>query len=546
MAKSNLTLVTALFDLGRGEMGTSFSRSFEHYKECFSRLLKLDFNLVIFCDDDLEEFIWKYRKAENTRIVKRSKDDLRSFPFYGKIQEIRNKPSWQNQAGWIPDSTQAKLELYNPLVMSKQFFLNDATLYNFFDTEYFLWIDAGLANTVSLENYLDATFERRITKHMNKMLYVCFPYDGTVEVHGFEKTKLNELADANTQFVARGGVFGGSKFAINDINDIYYNLLDQTLNAGFMGTEESIFTIIAHKHRSKCNVRMIECNGLVVKFFEDLKKENIKISDTPLAFYILTFNLPKQLEFWITAFKKAYPKEFAKHKKYVINNSNNPKVSEQYASLFRDNNIEVIHEGSNIGINDGRALAAKHFENSDHDYMVFFEDDMLMHNGDIKVCKNGFNTFTEGLFDKAIQILDNNELDYLKLSFSEFFGDNHDDWAWFNVPAGKKAIYFPSVDATEKGLEKKTHIDYTGQHRGISFAVGNYHYCNWPLLFSRKGNRKVFLDVEYEHKYEQTIMSHTRSLMHDKKIKAGCLLMSTINHVRKYHYDKEDRKENKH
>lgn len=545
MNKSNLTLVTALFDLGRGEMGTSFSRSFEHYKECFSRLLKLDFNLVIFCEPELDEFIWQFRTHENTRIVRRTKDDLRAFPFYSKIQQIRTNPNWLNQAGWLADSTQAKLELYNPLVMSKQFFLNDATLFNFFETEYFLWVDAGLSNTVSLETYFDATFEKRIIKHLKKMMYVCFPYDGKVEVHGFEKNKMNALADTETEFVARGGVFGGPKFAINEFNDIYYNLLDQTLNNGYMGTEESIFTIMAYRHASKCNINMIEGNGLVVKFFEDLKKEPLNKNIEPLAIYVLTYNLPDQLELWINSFKKAYPKEFKKFKKYVINNSNDISIKDKYNQLFKDNNLEVIHENENIGINDGRQLAAEHFDQTDHEYMIFFEDDMLLHDGTIKVCKNGFNTFTEGLFQKSMEIVENNNLDYLKLSFSEFFGDAHMDWSWENVPRAKIDIYFPNVNESED-IRKKTKIDYTANHRGLSYALGTYHYCNWPLLFSKKGNKAIFLDVKFEHKYEQTFMSHVKSLMHENKIKAGCLLFSAINHVRQFHYVGKTRRENKH
>lgn len=544
MNKSNLTLVTALFDLGRGEMGTDFSRSFEHYKECFSRLLKLDFNLVIFCEPELNDFIWEYRKDHNTRIVNRSKDDIRSFPFYEKIQKIRKTPSWLAQSGWLADSTQAKLELYNPLVMSKQFYLNDATLFNFFNTDYFLWVDAGLSNTVSLERYFDATFEKRITRHLNKMLYVCFPYDDqAVEVHGFTKSKLNELADINTQFVARGGVFGGSKFSINEINEIYYNLLDQTLNNGFMGTEESIFTIIAYKYRSKCNIKMIEGNGLVYKFFEDLLNEPLSREATQLAFYVLVFNFPKQMELWINSFKKAFPKDFETVKKYVINNSDDIGVAAKYKELFDAHNFEVIHEGSNVGINDGRHIAAEHFDKSEHDYMIFFEDDMLMHDGTIKYCKNGFNTYIDNLFQKSMQIIEDNKLDYLKLSFTEFYGDNHEDWAWYNVPEVKRKEYYPPQ---ENSLEKKVKISYTGNHRGLSFGVGTYHYCNWPLMFSKIGNSKIFMEVQYEHKYEQTIMSHVRNLIEEKKVKPGCLFLSSINHLRQFHYEKEKRKENKH
>src|SRR5690606_497911 len=177
-----------------------------------------------------------------------------NFPFYEQVQKIRTDEKWYNYAGWLPDSTQAKLELYNPLVMSKQFFLNDATHFNFFDTKYFLWIDAGIANTIGdPTHYLDKDFERRIIGDMNKMLYVAFPYDGTLEVHGFEKNAMNNYAGSETKFVCRGGIFGGPKHAINDINDIYYGLLNDTLNNGLMGTEESIFTIIAYKHPEKVN-----------------------------------------------------------------------------------------------------------------------------------------------------------------------------------------------------------------------------------------------------------------------------------------------------
>ena len=90
--KKNLTLVTALFDIGRDNIDAGFSRKFEHYLECFSKLLKLDYPLVIFCDEKVEEFVWKHRKHENTRVVRKTEKDLQNFPFYDRIQKIRKKP----------------------------------------------------------------------------------------------------------------------------------------------------------------------------------------------------------------------------------------------------------------------------------------------------------------------------------------------------------------------------------------------------------------------------------------------------------------------
>lgn len=183
---NNLTLVTALFDIGRGNLTSGFNRSFDHYIESFIKLLKVNYPMVIYCDSDVEEIVWKHRSHDNTRIIHKTIEDLRNFPFYDKVQEIRTSPEWINRSGWIVDSTQAKLDLYNPLVMSKQFFLNDASLFNYFDTKYFLWIDAGIANTIGEpQGYLDDNFENRVIQDMqNKMLYLAFPYDGTVEVHG--------------------------------------------------------------------------------------------------------------------------------------------------------------------------------------------------------------------------------------------------------------------------------------------------------------------------------------------------------------------------
>jgi hypothetical protein len=548
MNKSNLTLVTALYDLGRGEMGTSFSRSFDHYKECFSRLLKLDFNLVIYCDSSLNEFVWQYRKHENTRIVNKTVADLKAFPFYKEIQQMRTNPDWYNRAGWLSESTQARLELYNPVVMSKQFMLNDSSLFNYFDTNYFLWIDAGISNTVSIERYMDDTFEKRITKHMNKMLYLCFPYDGTVEVHGFEKQKLNEMAGKETTWVARGGMFGGTKHIINELNDIYYNLLQDSLRQGYMGTEESIHTIITYKHKDKCNIRMIEGNGLIVKFFEDLQNEKVtSVNSTQLALYCLTYNLPEQFHYWVKSIKETLRDDYGNYKKYVVDNSDDPKVFDQYKLLFQEYDFEVLAKETpgNVGINGGRYEVAKHFDKSEHEYMIFFEDDMLLcdKSYENRACKSGFIRWVPNLFDKAIGIFEYESLNALKLSFSEFFGDGHNNWAYFNLPEVDRVKLFPE---REDGVDKKkTKLDYTGTYKGVPYIIGEHHYCNWPILLSKEGNKKIFLDVVWEHPFEQTWMSYFfRDLIKQNKFKMGTLLCSPINHDRKFFYDK--RKENKH
>lgn len=541
--KNDLTIVTGLFNLGRDKLEPGFRRGFDHYIECFRKFLTHTNHLalVVYTEKEYEHIVWDHRSRENTRVVIRDLDWLRAFPFYDQVQRIRTSPEWRGQAGWIPDSPQSALELYNPLVMSKHFMLNDATIFNFFESNHYLWLDAGLSNTVNLESYIKPDFARRVIPHLNKMMYVCFPYDGQVEVHGFPKRAMNQYAGEDTKWVARGGVFGGSKDYINTINAIYYNLLNTAFNEGYMGTEESIFTLITYRHKDLCNINMIEGNGLVYKFFDDINKQALPPPpNEKLAAYVLTFNMPKQFKLWAESFRKVYPKEFANLTRYVINNSTDASLDAEYQDLFKEYGFTEF-KFDNIGICGGRQFAAEHFATTNHEFMVFFEDDMLFHEPGA-VCKAGFTTHHAALLDKAMMITRNEALDYLKLSFSEFYGDNHDNWAWYNVPEGKKKDYFPV--RTDGVSSKKVRIEYTGTYRGLPYAIGEYHYCNWPLMFSQAGNKKVFLDTKWEHKFEQTWMSHVMNLLRSKVVKAGCLLASPINHHRKYHYDGKSRREN--
>ena len=45
---NKVTLVTGLWDIGRGELSEGWSRSFDHYLNKFSELLKVQSNMIIF------------------------------------------------------------------------------------------------------------------------------------------------------------------------------------------------------------------------------------------------------------------------------------------------------------------------------------------------------------------------------------------------------------------------------------------------------------------------------------------------------------------
>ena len=205
-----ITLVTGLWNLEREKLSEGWSRSFEgHYLKKFEQLLQIEENLIIFGDSELEKFVFERRKKENTQFINRDLSWFIDNNYYEKIQEIRKKSEWYGQVGWLSESTQAKLEMYNPIVMSKMFLLHDAKILDSFDSEYLFWIDAGLTNTVHVGYFTHDKILEKICNYVKKFMFICFPYETTSEIHGFKYPDINNYAGKEVKKVARGGFFGG-------------------------------------------------------------------------------------------------------------------------------------------------------------------------------------------------------------------------------------------------------------------------------------------------------------------------------------------------
>ena len=109
----SVTLVTGLWDIGRGNLQEGWSRSYEYYLEKFQQLLQVENNMIIFGDEELQKFVSQHRKQENTQFILRNLDWFKNNQYYDKIQKIRNNSNWFSQVGWLENSTQSKLA--NPL-----------------------------------------------------------------------------------------------------------------------------------------------------------------------------------------------------------------------------------------------------------------------------------------------------------------------------------------------------------------------------------------------------------------------------------------------
>ena len=554
----SVTFVTGLWNIKRDTLGEGWSRSFDHYLQKFEQLLQVDVNLIIFGESELENFVWERRTRQNTQFIVRDQNWFKS-EFYDKIQNIRTNPEWLGQAGWLSESTQAKLEMYNPLVMSKMYLLHDAKLMDQFDSDYLFWIDAGLTNTVHPGYFTHDKVQEKLPKYFDKFSFVCFPYEANTEIHGFNFNKINQLAGSKVDLVARGGFFGGPKHSVTDLNGIYYNLMSSTLNSGLMGTEESLFTILCYKHPDLVNYFEIEYNGLMGKFFEDLKNDTLeKKSKLPVqiqnnnldinnsALYVITFNSPKQFETLITSMNQYDDNFINKPKKFLLDNSSDLSTTEKYKELCDQYGFEHIKK-DNLGICGGRQWIVEHADSNNFDFYWFFEDDMFFYPHEGEVCKNGFNRYVKDLYKSSMEITKTHNFDFLKLNYTEFFGDNGTQWSWYNVPQSFRETKWPEKSQLPvQGQDPnapRTLFRSIRSYKGIPFIDGEIYYCNWPQVVTKEGNKKMFLTETWAHPYEQTWMSYMYQETVAGNLRPGMLLMTPTEHDRFEFYDRGLRKE---
>jgi hypothetical protein len=561
---NNITIVSGLWNINKQ------NRPFDHYLMCFEKFLEIDKNMLLFIPRELEELVWKKRSKENTSVKIFELSDIKTMfdPFWNKVQNIRTSEAWLRQADWIKDSPQGSLEWYNPIVMSKMSLLHDATIYNPFNTDNFIWLDAGITNTINYNLLIETDFFNKLQNYLDPFLFITYEYPyygkGVKEIHGFEWEALNRYADTKVEWISRGGLFGGKKEAIREANSYYWHTLNNSLSESLMGTEESVFSILAHKHPELFRTTRININGHIQEFVTSVLSDTatlepiperatkvlnnyVDISNLKVSVYMLTFNFPHQVEHTIQTWLK-HDNWLTKTRNILIDNSTNDEARIANKALCEKYNFEHIITNENTGINGGRFRAAKHFQESDSDYYLFLEDDMGIHEPGTDFCRNGFRTYVPNLYDKTLKILHGSDVDFLKLSFTEVYMDNNIQVSWYNVPQQIRTDNWPEHDRLPTtGLDPncpRTEFKNINVLDGVSYITGDVYYANWPTVTGKKGNQKMFLDVVWERPYEQTWMSYIFQETKKGNIKPAVLLASPVNHNRIAHYTPEERREN--
>jgi hypothetical protein len=229
-----------------------------------------------------------------------------------------------------------------------------------------------------------------------------------------------------------------------------------------------------------------------------------------------------------------------------LDNSSDLSTTQRYSELCSIHGFEHIKK-DNLGICGGRQWIAEHAKENNFDFYWFFEDDMFFYAGEDITCRNGFVRKIKNLYDKSMRITKNHSLDFLKLNYTEFFGDNGVQWSWYNVPQTVREEFWPEKPTLPvQGLDPnapRTKFNAVHTLDGTSFGIGEVYYCNWPQVITKYGNEKMFLTTKWDRPFEQTWMSYIYQEGKKGNIKSALLFATPTEHNRFDHYDGSLRKE---
>lgn len=158
---NDVTIVTAFFDIGRGDwshekgLPAYLQRTNETYLERFGYMAKLENDMVIFTSKEFVEDIKALRQDRPTNIL--TIDFPNSFhKLRDEIKRVQNDPEYQAKIHPMqiknPEYWNADYVLVNLLKAS---FVNQAITRGIIDTDLVAWLDFGYCREFTTANYVE-------------------------------------------------------------------------------------------------------------------------------------------------------------------------------------------------------------------------------------------------------------------------------------------------------------------------------------------------------------------------------------------------------
>ena len=243
-----VTIVTSLYDINRRELD---GRSWDTYLEWFGKTLELKSPMVIFVDPSTEDFVKKNREGLPTKIIVEPFENAPYYHLKDKMDSIIGSPEYPFR---VKDTNriECKSSLYDIVQFSKFGWMEKAAEMDFFNTDLFLWLDAGISRffgslgiSTSME-YPGKNFMEEVGNLEDK-IYLQMFMSSYPDLSYAESIGEDYLLD-NRSYVA-GGIFMASKKSIGKIKKkVDEVLFDLMLNNKIVNNEQIVLGYLIKKN----------------------------------------------------------------------------------------------------------------------------------------------------------------------------------------------------------------------------------------------------------------------------------------------------------
>ncbi len=231
----SVTLVTSLYNINRSSLD---GRTWNEYLEWFAKTLKLKSPMVIFVDEDLVEFVQENRGNLPTNIIEQSLEEIPYYYLKDRMDEVLNSEEYKLKIS-DPTRIECRSSLYNIIQYSKFKWLKNVAEKNYFNSDYFLWVDAGLSRffyDINLNNpYPGENAQESLLEIKDRILIQVFLsyYPELANA----KEMVDDYLKDNRSYIM-GGMFGAGKESINKLCKIIDEVLEKMLSENIVNNEQ--------------------------------------------------------------------------------------------------------------------------------------------------------------------------------------------------------------------------------------------------------------------------------------------------------------------
>lgn len=238
------TIVTGLYNINRESFGV-YRRDWSDYLKWFENCLSLECNMVIFIEDSMIDFVKAHRSHLNpdrTKIIPMSLPEFRFYKYKEKMQSVMDSAAFKKD---LPDpfAPEVTRPLYDIVTYSKISMLRIASDLNPFNSDYFIWLDAGSMKEKFLPRFKNIEFpiwERFKLIDKSKIYINCYEVPRADDLNLRRYFYTNPPGDKRrlTAFV-----IGSNKENIYNLEEYLDSFLNEILEQNLIDSEQIALNI---------------------------------------------------------------------------------------------------------------------------------------------------------------------------------------------------------------------------------------------------------------------------------------------------------------